>query len=100
MRHMRMLVGLVVAGSVCAGCASMCAPKKTAMTGPDPVQQLRTETNAKVQAIETRLGAIESSQNELREEVRTMTGLQQGLRQQLDALAQEHRNAPETPDEK
>ena len=49
------------------------------------LQQLR----ARAGNLEVNVNGMESSQQEIRNELRTLTGLQQGLQQQLNAIAQQ-----------
>ena len=96
---MRMSAGitsLMLAGSLAlTGCATTTAKK------PSELNQLRVETDASLRTLESRTAALE-------EEMKALTGLQEGIRVQLDELAKQQQElisrlkaAPAaTPDEK
>lgn len=87
------LLGMMVLAIAVSGCATM---KKTQSAGgPSELDQLRLEMDASIRGLETRVGALEAGQTEIRDALRSLTGLQQGLRQQIDELAKQ-RSAPLT----
>ena len=88
---MQVLSVLMIAGTM-TGCASMCHKK----SGGE-LDQLRGQ----VQMLEDRLGTVTASQADLQKELKELTETQQGLRQQLETLAQQRKKAAPAPvDEK
>lgn len=104
MRTSCTLIGGLLLGALLAGCAST----KIATQKPSTLETLRSELrqlSARTGNLEVNMNGLESLQQETRNELRTLTGLQQGLQQQLNAIAQqlqakEAAPAASEPDEK
>ena len=80
MRNTARVIGIVIMGSLMAGCASMKASRAGEL---DALRSQVEETNAAVQRLGGRLDAVESSQQEIRE--------------RLDALTRQHRERKAAP---
>ena len=103
MTTLRTLVGLLLVAWIVTGCASTKPVRPTqAPSDSDRLRHDVTQLQSQVGHLELGLAGLESAQRELQDEVRTLTGLQQGLRQQLDALIEQsqRRAGAEEPDEK
>lgn len=85
---------MLLSGMLMVGLLAGCACTTAAKPGAAQTETLRDE----LQQLSAHVSGLESSQREIQNELRTLTGLQEGLRQQMEGLAKQ-RPAAE-PDEK
>ena len=98
MRRTIKLLSSVLVVSVLAGCA--CAHGAKRGSSADAMRQELHQLSSHVGNLEVNVNALESSQREMQNQLRALTGLQEGLRQQLEAMSKQTPAASQEPDEK
>ena len=102
MQRTARILGSLALAALMAGCACVKGAKRcpapTASTSSSDTAALRQELHelsSRVGNLEVNLNGIESSQREIQNELRTLTGLQEGLRQQLDGSTKQPSGQPD-----
>ena len=86
-----------MAGCACAKSSKRCQAPAASTPSSDAasLRQELHELSSRVGNLEVNLNGIESSQREIQNELRTLTGLQEGLRQQLEGSAKQPSGQPD-----
>ena len=97
-RTIKLFSGVLVVG-VLAGCACAHGAKRGSSKTVTLRQELH-QLSSRVGNLEVNVNDLASSQRETQNQLRALTGLQEGLRQQLEALSKQTPATSQEPDEK